>query len=121
MSGRCSPKLKDRHRARTDAEALLTQLTSREREVLDMICEGFSTVEIARTLFITPSTAQTHVKNIMSELGVHSKLEAVTFVMRDQNIKFDRGPVTTPRSHSSFSTFGNPVQWGGRLRALRAQ
>ena len=82
-------KLKERTRARTDTEAALASLTSREREVLNMICDGRSTGEIASALFITPSTALTHVKNILGKLNVHSKLEAATLVMRDRQNGFD--------------------------------
>ena len=82
-------KLRDRSRARTDSQAALHSLTPREREVLNMICGGKATAEIAGELFITPSTALTHVKNILGKLGVHSKLEAVTVVMRERQVGLD--------------------------------
>jgi DNA-binding NarL/FixJ family response regulator len=52
-------------------------LTSREREVLDLLIEGLTNPEIAKRLFISPSTAKVHVRNILKKLGVRNRLQAV--------------------------------------------
>jgi DNA-binding NarL/FixJ family response regulator len=65
--------------ARRDAEALLGELTEREREVLQLLAEGMRNESIAHKLFISPQTVQTHVRNLLAKLGAHSKLEAVAF------------------------------------------
>ncbi len=57
--------------------ALLVSLTSREREILAALAEGATTTELADELGISPATVQTHVKNVLAKLGVHSKVEAV--------------------------------------------
>jgi PAS domain S-box-containing protein len=54
-----------------------TDLTDREREVLSLLAQGFSTDDIARSLSISPSTARNHIRNILQKLQVHSRLEAV--------------------------------------------
>jgi LuxR family transcriptional regulator, maltose regulon positive regulatory protein len=51
-------------------------LTTREREVLELVVAGRSNPEIARTLFISESTAKVHVRHIFDKLGVHSRAEA---------------------------------------------
>ncbi len=56
------------------------ELTRREREVLVLVARGVDNRLIASTLFISPQTARTHVQNLMSKLGVHSRLEAAAFV-----------------------------------------
>ena len=68
--------------ARRDAEALLGELTEREREVLQLLAEGMRNEGIAHKLFISPQTVQTHVRNLLAKLGVHSKLEAVAFAVK---------------------------------------
>ncbi len=68
--------------ARRDAQALLGELTDREREVLQLLAQGRRNDDIAQTLFISPQTVQTHVRNLLGKLGVHSKLEAVAFAVR---------------------------------------
>jgi DNA-binding NarL/FixJ family response regulator len=52
------------------------QLSSREKEVLQLLVEGHSHKAIAERLFISPHTVRTHLKNIYEKLHVHSKSEA---------------------------------------------
>lgn len=52
-------------------------LTSREWEVLDLMCDGRTTDEIATELVLSTETVRSHVKNILRKLGVGSRKEAV--------------------------------------------
>jgi len=72
---------KDRE-IRRDAEVLLGQLTDREGEILNLLAEGLRNEDIAKRLVISPQTVQTHVRNMLSKLRVHSRLEAVAFAVR---------------------------------------
>jgi DNA-binding NarL/FixJ family response regulator len=67
---------------RRQAEQLLGQLTERELEVLRLLAQGNRNEAIAEKLFISQQTVQTHVRNILAKLRVHSKLEAVSFAVR---------------------------------------
>ena len=58
-------------------------LTARELEVLTLLARGMSNAEIAGTLFISLRTAQTHVTNILTKLGVSSRTEAAVLAVRD--------------------------------------
>lgn len=62
-------------------------LTARECEVLQLLARGRSTETIAEELFISVNTVRNHVANILSKLGVHSKLEAVAIAAREKLIK----------------------------------
>lgn len=54
-----------RRPVRTD-RAVLTHLTDREREVLSLIARGHSNPEIATDLYISETTAKTHVSDVLS-------------------------------------------------------
>ena len=77
------PRLVDRLRgpgtSPSGPERLAT-LTRRECEILSGLSEGRSTTELALELGISPLTVQSHVKNILAKLGVHTKVEAVRMV-----------------------------------------
>jgi NarL family two-component system response regulator LiaR len=81
--------------AQSDRLAALRRLgglTSREIEILQSLADGLSTSEVADRLFISPLTVQSHVKSILFKLGVHSKLEAVTFALRNALIRVTPHP-----------------------------
>jgi DNA-binding CsgD family transcriptional regulator len=60
-----------------DADGLLVlKLTAREREVLALLAAGMTNAELARTLFISERTANRHVSNIFTKLGVHNRTQA---------------------------------------------
>ena len=52
-------------------------LTEREVEVLRLVAQGASNLEIAESLFITVETVKTHVSNVLAKLGVRDRLQAV--------------------------------------------
>jgi DNA-binding NarL/FixJ family response regulator len=70
--------------AREDDELVrrLALLTDREREVLAYLAAGTDRAAIARELFISAHTVRTHVQRILTKLGVHSQLEAVSVALR---------------------------------------
>ena len=57
-------------------------LTPRELDVLALMVEGLNNPEIAERLGVSRSTVKTHVSNILSKLGVASRLEAVTLALQ---------------------------------------
>jgi DNA-binding NarL/FixJ family response regulator len=57
-------------------------LTRRENEILDLLAKGHTHKEIADSLFISPATVRTHLKNIYEKLHVHSRSEAVAKLLR---------------------------------------
>jgi DNA-binding NarL/FixJ family response regulator/tetratricopeptide (TPR) repeat protein len=64
------------------AQPTLAGLTPRELEVLRLLVEGRSNRQIAEQLFISGKTASVHVTNLLSKLGVHSRLEAAALARR---------------------------------------
>jgi len=67
-------------RWREEVGARWESLTEREREVLQLLAEGLDNATIAEALCVTPKTVGYHVTNILSKLGVASRLGAVVWV-----------------------------------------
>lgn len=68
---------------RIEAEASRPlRLTPRQQEVLALLVGGRSTVEIAQTLFITPSSVRNHVHDLLRRLDVKTRAEAVAAARR---------------------------------------
>lgn len=63
--------------ARSEAGSTPVRLTEREREVLRRLTEGESNRQIAKHLAITPSTARSHTQNVLTKLGVQSRVQAM--------------------------------------------
>lgn len=60
-----------------------TDLSDREREVLQLIAEGSSTKEIAEKLYLSEKTIAAHREHIMAKLDVHSVVELTRYALRE--------------------------------------
>jgi NarL family two-component system response regulator LiaR len=77
--------IEDLRMVRTDSAGLRpirSALTSREWEVLDLLCQDLSTDEIADRLVVSVETVRSHVKNVLRKLEVRSRREAVAVASR---------------------------------------
>ncbi len=84
MLGRLVSSLVRRRRDHERAGRIARSLTRREREVLCLLAEGADNDTIAQTLVISPQTVRTHVQNVLNKLDLHSRLEAASFVIRNE-------------------------------------
>jgi DNA-binding NarL/FixJ family response regulator len=68
-------------------ELIGDRLTSREREIVQLLAEGKSSKEVASSLCISVKTAETHRANIMRKLQLHTVSELVRYAVRNQIIE----------------------------------
>jgi DNA-binding NarL/FixJ family response regulator len=62
------------------------RLTPRERDVMRLLTEGLSQIEIAERLVITQRTVAKHVEHILSKLRVHTRAQAVALALRTTTV-----------------------------------
>ena len=60
-------------------------LSPREREILEMLADGFSGAEIAKRLFLSTETVRTHVRNAVQKLGCRTRTQAVALLISQSN------------------------------------
>ena len=60
----------------------IEELTSREREVLQLIANGASNKDIASHLFIAEKTVKAHVSNLLAKMGVQSRTQAALYAVQ---------------------------------------
>lgn len=59
------------------------ELTRREHEILTLLATGVATDAVAEQLCISPRTVRNHINNILGKLSVHSRLEAVSYSIKN--------------------------------------
>ncbi|HET9672969.1 MAG TPA: response regulator transcription factor [Actinomycetota bacterium] len=84
-----------RMQRRVDGElaARVDRLTPRELEILQRVAAGEGSADIAASLGMSRHTLRTHVQNVLTKLGVHSKTDAVVAAIRFGKVKTPDGPV----------------------------
>lgn len=80
MTGKAIPKPLDAH----------IELTAREREVLQLICEELTTQEIGERLFISARTAEGHRNNLLSKLGCRNAAGLVVYAIQHGLVTLDK-------------------------------
>jgi DNA-binding NarL/FixJ family response regulator len=86
ISPHIAAKVLQRVRATTSqpevAEAIRTELSDREIEVLKLIANGKDNAQIARELHISPKTVKNHISNILMKLQIQNRIQAAVYAVR---------------------------------------
>ena len=83
----------------THSGAPFSSLTTREREVLNLLARGYTQSDIAGMLDISPKTVGTHIQRILNKLNVHSRAQAVAFAHEQGLANGDSRPFADVESH----------------------
>ena len=80
----------DREREQNkEAQRAISNLTPREREVLQALADGLTDKEIAERLYVGSGTVRNHVVSILRKLDVNSRLQALVFAVRYGTVEID--------------------------------
>lgn len=60
-----------------------SEISPREREILQLLAEGLTSPEIGKRLFIATSTVETHRRNIAHKLGIHNVADLTKYAIRE--------------------------------------
>jgi len=77
-------------RAQGEERVGFDTLTTREREILQLVAEGNSNKKIAEVLFISPKTVETHRAHIMDKLNIHDRAGLIKYAIRKGMINIDK-------------------------------
>ena len=69
--------------ARRFAPRLTRSLTEREREVLELLADGFTTAEVAKRLSLSEHTIRSRVKAALGKLGARNREHAIAIAIRE--------------------------------------
>lgn len=67
----------------TAAQRSSSPLTPRETEVAGLVTRGLSNRDIATKLVLSERTVESHIRNILTKLGLHSRTEIATWTLRE--------------------------------------
>jgi len=79
-------------RPKLQAQPFGSDLTNREKEILQLICEEFTTAEIAERLYISPRTVDGHRNNLMEKLGCKNVAGLVVYAIQNDLVKITPQP-----------------------------
>jgi DNA-binding NarL/FixJ family response regulator len=69
-------------------ELAIAALTPREREIFLLVARGLSNLELAAAAFVSETTAKTHIRNILTKLGLQSRVQVVVYAYENGLLEY---------------------------------
>jgi DNA-binding NarL/FixJ family response regulator len=76
------PRLRPALLSRRSTERL-PSLSNREREIIDLLAQGFTGEQVAERLVLSAETIKTHIRNAMNKLEAHTRVHATAIALRE--------------------------------------
>jgi DNA-binding NarL/FixJ family response regulator len=69
-------------------ESLTEKLSLREKEILQLFCEGFTVTEMAAKLFLSPKTIEAHRSTLLKKTNSKNTINLVLFAIKNKLVRF---------------------------------
>lgn len=98
-------EVRNRRQVRSDPGTPLDKLSPREKEIVIRIARGENTRQMSLAMSVTAETVRTYVKNVLTKLGAHSRLQLAALASRDGWL-IDQDPAV-----DVLDPAGQPITW----------
>lgn len=75
-------------RSTSTSPGIVSSLTAREHEILQLLSEGLSVSVMSQLLNVSRVTVRNHLQHIQAKLGVHSQVETVAYAYRHNLVQY---------------------------------
>lgn len=83
ISRKTAAKLLESYARQSREPSLLSVLSKREREVLELVAKGLSNRQIGESLFISEQTVKNHLRNILEKLHLENRVQAAVMALKE--------------------------------------
>ena len=73
-----------KYREQNNLKCVLPQFTSREQEILELVCKGFNNEQIAKAIFLSPKTIEKHKSSLFQKTGTLNTVNLVIYAFKNQ-------------------------------------
>lgn len=77
-----------KNKNRINKELGVLQLTSREKQILDLLCKGLNNDQIAEAIFLSPKTIEKHKSSLFQKTGTFNTVNLVIYAFKNQLVSF---------------------------------
>lgn len=78
----------NKYKEQSNLKLVLPQFTSREQQILELVCKGFNNDQIAETIFLSPKTIEKHKSSLFQKTGTFNTVNLVIYAFKNQLVSF---------------------------------
>ena len=77
-----------KYREQSNLKLVLPQFTSREQQILELVCKGFNNDQIAEAIFLSPKTIEKHKSSLFQKTATLNTVNLVIYAFKNQLVSF---------------------------------